>query len=68
MPLSHETSGLVLDLPRDVPFGIYRVIVFRDDNNNSYEAGDTILSKDNGKRLLAWRILSFLVIKRDLSN
>lgn len=57
----------MLDLPRDVPFGIYRVIVFRDDNNR-YDAGDIVLSKDNGKCLLAWRILSHLVFKRDLPN
>jgi outer membrane lipoprotein-sorting protein len=46
------TGGFALDLPTNVPFGTYRVIVFRDaNNNNRYDAGDVVLSKDNGKRL-----------------
>jgi outer membrane lipoprotein-sorting protein len=46
------TGGFALDLPSNVPYGTYRVIVFRDANgNNRYDAGDTVLSKDNGKRL-----------------
>lgn len=47
------TGGYTLALPRNVPYGTYRVIVFRDANNNgSYDLGDTILSKDNGKLLV----------------
>lgn len=47
------TGGFVLDLPTKVPFGSYRVIVFRDaNNNNRYDAGDTVLSKSNGKLLI----------------
>lgn len=47
------TGGFALDLPTNVPFGSYRVIVFRDANNNHrYDAGDTVLSKDNSKLLL----------------
>lgn len=47
------TGGYTLSLPRNVPYGTYRVIVFRDANNNgSYDLGDTILSKDNGKLLV----------------
>lgn len=49
------TSGFTLALPtsRTVPYGTYRLIVFRDANNNgSYDLGDTILSKDNGKLLV----------------
>ena len=46
------SGGYTLSLPRNVPYGTYRVIVFRDaNNNNRYDAGDTVLSKDNGKRL-----------------
>lgn len=56
------TGGYALDLPSNVPYGYYRVIVFRDANsNNRYDAGDTVLSKDNGKRLvLAQRDNQFL--------
>lgn len=47
------SGGYTLSLPRNVPYGTYRVIVFRDANNNaSYDLGDTILSKDNGKLLV----------------
>ncbi|UBV42815.1 DUF2141 domain-containing protein [Deinococcus taeanensis] len=47
------TNGFSLDLPRNVPYGTYRVIVFRDaNNNNRYDTGDTVLSRDNGKRLI----------------
>lgn len=47
------SGGYTLSLPRNVPYGTYRVIVFRDGNNNaSYDLGDTILSKDNGKLLV----------------
>ncbi|GGR70704.1 hypothetical protein GCM10008959_35490 [Deinococcus seoulensis] len=56
------TGGYSLDLPTNVPYGYYRVVAFRDANNNSrYDAGDTVLSKDNGKRLiLAQRDNQFL--------
>ncbi|MBZ9715999.1 hypothetical protein [Deinococcus multiflagellatus] len=47
------TGGFALDLPTNLPYGTYRVIVFRDaNNNNRYDAGDTVLSADNGKRLV----------------
>ncbi|MBZ9753427.1 DUF2141 domain-containing protein [Deinococcus sp. HMF7604] len=47
------TGGFALDLPTNLPYGTYRVIVFRDaNNNNRYDTGDTVLSADNGKRLL----------------
>lgn len=47
------TGGFTFTLPRDVPSGIYRLVVFRDvNNNNSYDAGDTIVSKYNGKALV----------------
>lgn len=47
------TGGFVLDLPTKVPYGSYRVIVFRDANdNNRYDIGDTVLSRHNGKLLL----------------
>ncbi|WP_295821980.1 hypothetical protein [uncultured Deinococcus sp.] len=47
------TGGFSLDLPTNLPTGSYRVIVFRDaNNNNRYDTGDTVLSKDNGKRLI----------------
>ena len=47
------TGGYTLTLPRDVPYGTYRVIVFRDANNdNRFNTGDTVLSRDNGKLLV----------------
>lgn len=47
------SGGFALDLPTGLPTGTYRVIVFRDaNNNNRYDTGDTVLSKDNGKRLV----------------
>ena len=47
------TGGYTLTLPRDVPYGTYRVIVFRDANNdNRYNAGDTVLSSYSGKLLV----------------
>lgn len=47
------TGGYSLDLPTNLPYGTYRVIVFRDANgNNRYDAGDTVLSQDNNKRLI----------------
>ena len=47
------TGGYTLTLPRDVPYGTYRVIVFRDANNdNRYNAGDTVLSRYSGKLLV----------------
>ncbi|KQR04581.1 hypothetical protein [Deinococcus sp. Leaf326] len=47
------TGGYTLTLPRDVPYGTYRVIVFRDANDdNRYNAGDTVLSSYSGKLLI----------------
>ncbi|SMB95734.1 hypothetical protein [Deinococcus hopiensis] len=47
------TGGYTLTLPRNVPYGTYRVIVFRDaDNNGRFNAGDTVLSRDSGKLLV----------------
>ncbi|GGL09724.1 hypothetical protein [Deinococcus radiotolerans] len=47
------TGGYSLDLPTNLPYGTYRVIVFRDANsNNRYDTGDTVLSADNSKRLI----------------
>ncbi|WP_221091465.1 DUF2141 domain-containing protein [Deinococcus aquaedulcis] len=47
------TGGFAVDLPTNLPYGTYRVIVFRDaNNNNRYDTGDTVLSADNGKRLV----------------
>ncbi|EYB69619.1 hypothetical protein DEIPH_ctg004orf0143 [Deinococcus phoenicis] len=47
------TGGYTLTLPRDVPYGTYRVIVFRDANNDGrFNTGDTVLSRDNGKFLV----------------
>ncbi|MPY67406.1 hypothetical protein F8S09_12035 [Deinococcus sp. SDU3-2] len=47
------TGGYTLTLPRDVPYGTYRVIVFRDANNDGrYTAGEPVLSRDNGKVLV----------------
>lgn len=47
------TGGYTLTLPRNVPAGTYRVIVFRDSNNNGrFDTGDVVLSRDNGKLLV----------------
>lgn len=47
------TDGYVLTLPRDVPNGIYRVVVFRDLNGDDrYNVGEPVVSHDNGKRLV----------------
>lgn len=49
------TNGFTVALPTkaSVPFGTYRLIVFKDANSNGrYDAGDKILSKDNGKLLV----------------
>ncbi len=47
------TGGFALDLPTNVPYGSYRVVVFRDVNSNGrYDLGDQIVSKSNGKLLL----------------
>lgn len=47
------TGGYTLTLPRDVPYGTYRVIVFRDANGDGrFNTGDTVLSRDNGKFLV----------------
>ncbi|GBF07422.1 hypothetical protein DAERI_140083 [Deinococcus aerius] len=47
------TGGYTLTLPRNVPYGTYRVVVFRDANNNGrFDTGDVVLSRDNGKLLV----------------
>ena len=47
------TGGYTFTLPRDVAPGLYRLVVFRDANNNAaYDSGDTILSRHNGKTLI----------------
>lgn len=47
------TGGYTLALPREVPNGIYRIVVFRDVNNNDrYDLGEVVISKDNAKRLV----------------
>ena len=47
------SGGFALDLPTNLPTGSYRVVVFRDaNNNNRFDTGDTVLSRDNGKRLI----------------
>lgn len=47
------TGGFTLDLPRNVPYGTYRVVVYRDSNKNDrFDTGDRIVSRDNGKLLV----------------
>ena len=47
------TGGYTLALPRNVPAGTYRVIVFRDSNSDGrFNTGDVVLSRDNGKLLV----------------
>lgn len=47
------TSGYTLTLPTKIPYGTYRVIVFRDRNNNQqYDTGEPVLSRNNGKLLV----------------
>ena len=47
------TGGYTFTLPRDVQSGVYRLIVFRDaNNNNAYDSGDAVLSRHNGKSLI----------------
>lgn len=47
------TGGYTLALPRGVPAGTYRVIVFRDSNSNGqFNAGEQVISRDNGKLLV----------------
>lgn len=47
------TGGYTLTLPREATNGIYRIVVFRDTNNNDrYDVNEAVLSKDNGKRLV----------------
>lgn len=47
------SGGYTLALPRNVPYGTYRVVVFRDANNNGrFDTGDVVLSRDNGKLLV----------------
>lgn len=47
------TSGYTLTLPTKVPYGTYRVVVFRDRNNNEkFDLGEPVLSRNNGKLLV----------------
>ncbi|MFC4638649.1 hypothetical protein [Deinococcus hohokamensis] len=47
------TGGFALDLPTNLPYGTYRVVAFRDANNDGrFNTGDVVLSRDNGKRLV----------------
>ncbi|GAA5513212.1 hypothetical protein Dcar01_01938 [Deinococcus carri] len=47
------TGGYTLTLPRNVPYGTYRVVVFRDANSDGrFNTGDVVLSRDNGKLLV----------------
>lgn len=47
------TGGFTLSLPRNVPYGTYRLVVFRDVNNDGkLDGGDSIISRDNGKLLV----------------
>lgn len=47
------SGGYTLSLPRNVAYGTYRVVVFRDANSNgTYDAGDTVLSRSNNKLLI----------------
>jgi hypothetical protein len=47
------TGGYTLTLPRNAEQGTYRVVVFRDaDNSGSFNTGDVVLSRDNGKFLV----------------
>ncbi|MHA0035766.1 hypothetical protein [Deinococcus sp. PESE-13] len=47
------TGGYTFALPRNVQSGVYRLIVFRDvNNNNAYDSGDVVLSRHNGKSLI----------------
>lgn len=47
------TGGYTLTLPRNVPQGTYRVVVFRDTNSDGrFNTGDVVLSRDNGKLLV----------------
>lgn len=47
------SAQYTLTLPRTLPSGIYRVVIFRDANGNErYDTGETVLSSDQGKRLI----------------
>ena len=47
------TNGFVLDLPRTLGYGTYRVVVFKDaNNNNRLDTGDTVVSRPNTKLLV----------------
>lgn len=47
------TGGYTLTLPRNIPNGTYRVVVFRDTNGDGrFNTGDVVLSRDNGKLLV----------------
>ena len=47
------TNGFVLDLPKTLGVGTYRVVVYRDINNNDrFDTGDRVVSRSNGKLLV----------------
>lgn len=47
------TGGFTITLPSKVPNGTYRLVVFRDLNNNEkLDTGDAFVSRDNGKLLV----------------
>ena len=47
------TNGYVLDLPKSLGYGTYRVVVYRDANGNDrFDTGDSVVSRNNGKLLV----------------
>ena len=47
------TNGFILDLPKTLGYGTYRVVVFKDANdNNRLDTGDTVVSRPNTKVLV----------------
>ena len=47
------TNGFLLDLPKSLGYGTYRVVVYRDANSNDrFDTGDSVVSRDNGKVLV----------------
>lgn len=47
------TGGFTLDLPRNLGYGTYRVVVYNDANhNNRFDTGDRVVSRDNAKLLV----------------
>ncbi|WP_420594797.1 hypothetical protein [Deinococcus sp.] len=47
------TNGFVLDLPKTLGVGTYRIVVYQDANsNNRFDTGDRVVSRNNGKLLV----------------